>query len=691
MSVWSWIASKFRKPEVKQEELPPSSPPPPSSTPTPPPSPTPTPTPTPTSGGSSGGGGGSGGGSSSNFYTSSGQEGYDILTKGVDTSQSTGSEGAKLFTGGSVNRLSGGGVTKIPEPPPEKDKKKFTGSVIEPAISTGEQYRLAREERGNIQGTLWFAGQKASGWISSSNLSPFKDSGYQAPIGKLVAYSTETAPYFVPVVGPSLLVGTGIEAVGTKAGRGRISTTSETLKTNYNIPTYVSTPVQYGLYTGGAILGAASLSKSASAALNLPRTNVKLGRITQTAEEGKIITRADYQADTKTLFGTRTRYGQVGTTTAYKTGKDGEIIIGRSNTFSTSYKPSNLNLPKGETRIGDIRGSQSFTKSFTREDIILESVKGPKISGVLEEYEGFSSKFAGKGAYGKPKQLFGPKPNKFKFVGEGGSYNVGENTNIYGRSYLVEDGKILKAGSTFYEGTLIKPDISSNNVVRSLSPSGNIKRTPLSATFTNEAQKLASGVTTPPSRSFPTPKIGGPTTINFPQTNIKTSPIQITSTETKTTSLDSSKSGTIPTLDVVTNERIKGGGRSSAYLTPPNTIFKPTTKIVDTVRTPIPIPSPTILKTPTRLKGGSPTSTPIFGPKAPFIPPFSFPIIGGGSFLKGVGKVPSKQTFRYTPSYTALIFGIKGKRTKPTLKGKYTGFEVRPVTKGWAKLLGGIR
>jgi len=45
-------------------------------------------------------------------------------------------------------------------------------------------------------------------------------------------------------------------------------------------------------------------------------------------------------------------------------------------------------------------------------------------------------------------------------------------------------------------------------------------------------------------------------------------------------------------------------------------------------------------------------------------------------------KVGSKQRYAYTPSYTALVKGIKGKKPK---KKKYTGLELRPITKGWLK------
>ncbi|OQY40972.1 MAG: hypothetical protein B6229_00270, partial [Spirochaetaceae bacterium 4572_7] len=661
--------------------LPPQSLPPPTSAPTPPPAPAPTPPPA----NSGGGGGGSGGGGGT--YTSSGQEGYDILTSGVDTSTSPGAAGAEILGGnvvhGTSTRLGGGGSSTQQSGSLDEDKP-FIGSTLEPAISKGEQYRLAREERGNIAGTLWYAGQKTSGWLSSSPLSPVKDSGYQAPVGKLASYSTEVGPYFVPVVGPALMVGTGAEAIGTKAGRGRISSTSTDLETNYNIPTWVSTPTQYGLYAGGTVLGGMSLTKSATTALNLPRTQVKLGGVTQTINEGKIVTQANYRADTKTLFGTKTRYGRATTTTDFKPTPEGDFILGKSNTVTTSFNPSKLNLPGGKTRIGDIKGSQSFTGSVTKEDIILEKVTGPKLSGTIAEYEGYSSAFFGKGAYGTPKTLGTKGQTKFKFIGEGGSYEVGEVTNIFGKSSLVKDGKVLKVGTTTYEGVLVKPNIPSDSGVKILSPSGTITKTPLSATFTNEAQKLAAGIRVPTPKTPTIPKVPGVTTTNIKTTTRGT---YAPTTTTTTTFADTSTTGVMPSLDTVTTtlDKPKSGGRSTSYLTtaqPPTSGTKqPTIPTITSAA-----PTRTILKTSTKL--GTPSGTSPFTPTTPFIPGMRIPFALGsfGDGVKGMRRIKTSVKFGYTPSYTALAFGIKGKQRAPSIGRKYTGFEFRPITKGYTEM-----
>lgn len=50
-----------------------------------------------------------------------------------------------------------------------------------------------------------------------------------------------------------------------------------------------------------------------------------------------------------------------------------------------------------------------------------------------------------------------------------------------------------------------------------------------------------------------------------------------------------------------------------------------------------------------------------------------------------IGKVGTKQRFGYTPDFTSLIKGTRGKAPKIT---KYKGFETRPITSGWTATLG---
>ena len=73
-------------------------------------------------------------------------------------------------------------------------------------------------------------------------------------------------------------------------------------------------------------------------------------------------------------------------------------------------------------------------------------------------------------------------------------------------------------------------------------------------------------------------------------------------------------------------------------------------------------------------------------PAIPFIAPFVFGFAGG---KKGYGRVKTKAKYGYTPSYTALAFGIVGKKKAPTIGKRYTGLEFRPITKQWAAQFNG--
>lgn len=72
---------------------------------------------------------------------------------------------------------------------------------------------------------------------------------------------------------------------------------------------------------------------------------------------------------------------------------------------------------------------------------------------------------------------------------------------------------------------------------------------------------------------------------------------------------------------------------------------------------------------------------PVRPPPAPYIPPPFIPMpplpLG---FISGRRKViPVRVRYGYTPSYRALVFKIFGKRARPAFRGRYTGFQMRPI------------
>jgi hypothetical protein len=82
----------------------------------------------------------------------------------------------------------------------------------------------------------------------------------------------------------------------------------------------------------------------------------------------------------------------------------------------------------------------------------------------------------------------------------------------------------------------------------------------------------------------------------------------------------------------------------------------------------------------------TPLAPPINIPFPVEFPPFIPPFFSMGADMGGLTnrKIKAKRITRYTPSYTALIFGIKGRKPR----GVETGARIRPITKGfsWFKL-----
>ena len=80
------------------------------------------------------------------------------------------------------------------------------------------------------------------------------------------------------------------------------------------------------------------------------------------------------------------------------------------------------------------------------------------------------------------------------------------------------------------------------------------------------------------------------------------------------------------------------------------------------------------------------TSTNVFNPTFDFkvgIPPF-IPILPRGMDDRGLGKrrIPVRKIVRYTPSFSAVISGITGKKPR----GVETGLRLRPITKATEEL-----
>jgi len=88
------------------------------------------------------------------------------------------------------------------------------------------------------------------------------------------------------------------------------------------------------------------------------------------------------------------------------------------------------------------------------------------------------------------------------------------------------------------------------------------------------------------------------------------------------------------------------------------------------------------------------STSPLFetSPISPYQPPSMIPNwpyrdinIGWGLFEEKKRKRLSTKKYIYNPSLSALFFGIKGKQPKVI-----SGYETRPITKGWIKRIKNI-
>jgi len=72
-------------------------------------------------------------------------------------------------------------------------------------------------------------------------------------------------------------------------------------------------------------------------------------------------------------------------------------------------------------------------------------------------------------------------------------------------------------------------------------------------------------------------------------------------------------------------------------------------------------------------------------PPTPLIPFFAIPRL---DITGGIGRVPVRARYGYTPSYSAFVFKIYGRKTPPRFGERYTGFQLRKIPRKfrWAKV-----
>lgn len=191
---------------------------------------------------------------------------------------------------------------------------------------------------------------------------------------------------------------------------------------------------------------------------------------------------------------------------------------------------------------------------------------------------------------------------------------------------------------------------------------------PITPTFQQQTQSIS--IQTPVSKIVP-PIYTTTFTPQRTQTKVKnvqiSSPSFTTATTSALASATKSASVLIPATDLRTKTR---QGFSPAIAFKSTQSFKtPTITIQRSITKPVGSFYPSIT-TPTGFLSWTPTP-PII--TIPFVLPF-----GGEGFGFG-GDIKASRRYKYTPSFKAIVFNIRGKQPKKT---RFTGLEIRPIQAG---------
>ena len=524
-----------------------------------------------------------------------------------------------------------------------------------------------------------------------------KDPSYKLyqvkPTKKLISTTVQVAPYFIPFVGYPLMFGAGVESIGTKEGRGKIGSTSSYLKEQYNIPTPVSTITQYAFAGGMSYIGGRGIYKGIEKGFGLPKSDTKILGVNQQVQENKVITSIGFETKTKKLFGSKTTYGVARGTTYIDPSKGNNIQFGETITEGFFWKPKGTGI---KTKLTDPRQFNVISRSVSRKTLMRElniftpTYDKSSIIFTLKKTDGSSQIFGGKIAVGKPNQIY-TNPIKGKFVGYGGSKitQIQDVNKVFGKTGLIKEGEILKQGQGSYEGYIANLKKPSSSGVRYISGSGKKSSQDFlnllyrsTVKYPSEVLKVTQSAEASVSLSQQAnkfkvniPQILRPPSKQDFQTETPSSDRQVTKTKQEFYSIPKQE----PKTKTKTKTRFRTG---QTYYSPSIVISDPiqkdkTFQIPRQTITPI-----STTKNITKLIPISPKPlTPFKDKPIGFtILPILLPPLGMDS--KGLGKrrIPIRRIVKYTPSYSAVIFKIFGK--KPT--GVETGLRVRPIPKGFS-------
>ena len=590
--------------------------------------------------------------------------------------------------------------------PPKVTTKQTTTTTAKPSMAVQEaptktqQFKTSIQQQGYIKGSLFFAGQKASGWFSSSKFSPVKDSGYQAPVGKLSSAVVSVGPYFTSA-GPALLFAGGAESYVTPSGRTRMKERESYLTTEKGFGPITSKVVSYGqpvAEMGLGFFGVRSQFKGIKATqeaklFEKAPQKIKVARVE--GETGGVDIGVGYKVTKpnvyqKTILRIKpTEYLIKYKQPFYKVGKGEKVVMesGEGITYSlsgkkltattfessgVSYGGKNVMLGANKLKVG-VKGleggyGKTIIQTKLRTTGKIKKAYDPLINDFRISYKAKVKPFIEK--LREPSQFVSTqKDNLIKFAG-----GPTKKLRFYG------GGRITSLSNFRTFGTIKRIKVPSSSGVESIAGTG-LKQIPkTSFVSTDFSSAMKAGAITKQS-IIPKTSFGFSKMIQPQKTKSIMKPM-VAKTELKQVQVQKVESNQIIKPAQITIQKFKLATKkrtATKFAQAPVSIMN--LAQVPKTRQGI-IPS---LKTPQLLKTTSRTPTPtsiITQPIVPITPaiiPFALPPVFRGERVGFGGDIKSRRTYSYTPSFSALAFGIKGKGYAPAPTTKFTGLELRPI------------
>jgi hypothetical protein len=602
-------------------------------------------------------------------------------------------------------------LSKVPTPPDEQIDER-TGKPYGTVTATPnwkERWRGFIEREGFISGTLSFGSTKIAEGVDYQRQKGSLRQPYQyqpggrtygsADIKPSTAFTVaRVAPYFTPV-GPYIMFAEGAEAFGTSSGRERMKEQrTQLIEGGYNPA--VATGISHGLpatqfLLGGygtyaRIKGATQSFKSWKA--NRDLKNMKTQFVAEVTPAGKGA--KDVKIVSRTNVGGRT-LGGVSQERIYGSGKRGRV--GVSEGVILRSRGSILNWRGGATeridltKVRGIGGTNLGRAGYRVKETLARTGQALIDSPIIK-----TSKKIGRGVYGRVYTTVGGKTvgrdvgGVFRRVkGNVYAYTSGivNKVSIRGGKFITRikqdtagfilnrggsSTKVYDVGGTGLKAsTRLSPSVKASIQRQTASISQGIRQIETPAATITKTYPLVTGVaglTSALKSTFSNARLKQTTTkVPIPPTNVGQTVIQPPKEPEKQKSLPAFNYRF--TSGVIFSPKEKTTPRS---VQTPLSISKTSEKQVGRYR--VPFTPPTIITPrPTR--------------RIRFIPPLFN--LGADVGFKGTRRIPIASVRGYTPSYTALAFGIRGK--KPKKKRYQTGFEFRPITKDWFKTIKIVR